>query len=138
MLEIDDLQRMDSSDEYPIALPVDDIDLEVRDWVPAMLGYTRRNRIPGLSAPEVGLGKALFVTNVPGDMMRVFINPTIKVYGKRINAERREHVSIHAYNLKDEQFLLSTTKGYYEGREEIGKVVAQVVQDMYAITSSPS
>jgi peptide deformylase len=129
MLSVDDLQLVDDPKSYP-AEEVQDIDEEVREWIPAMLGLARRNKLRGLSAPAVGLGKKMFVTNVEGDMMRVFINPRYHVYSKIINGKRREHISIHALNLKDEQFILNTEDGYYEGRLDIGLDMAALLLEM--------
>ena len=132
MLQIDELVFVRELPSEPAEV-VYSID-EVRDYVPAMIGILRKGAfLEALTGPEVGLNKRLIVTNVKGDYPRIFINPIVVGYGDILNEERHEHVSVHALNLKNEQFLLNTENGYYKGREDIGKRVALALQEAYAI-----
>lgn len=131
VLQIDDL-KFDPRPPSAEAEVVRDIDA-VRPFIPAMIGWLRRGEIQALPGPYVGLNYRVIVTNVPGDFARVFINPIVVGYGDLIDEKRHEHVSVHALNLKDEQFLLNTENGYYKGREDIGKLMAIALQDAYAI-----
>lgn len=140
MIEIDDLMFDRLSIEHPIDV-VKDVS-EVRDFVPAMLGWVRRQRMEhgnlhfALTAPEIGLNKMLMVTDGHEDYPRVLINPVVVDYSLVVKEERHEHVSIHAFNLKWEQYLLSTSEGYYVGRERCGIAMAKAVHDAYRILMS--
>jgi peptide deformylase len=114
---------------------VDSID-EVRKFIPAMIAWCRR--FDGdwvLTGPQIGVNKRFMITKINGDYPKIFINPIVIGYGELVNEERHEHASVHALNLKNEQFLLSTTTGYYAGREEVGKRMAEAVQTGYKLIS---
>jgi len=132
MLQIDDLKWVPIAERSKAAV-VHDI-AEVRAYIPAMIGWLRRQAfVDYLTGPEVSLFKRVIVTNVEGDYSRIFINPVVIGYGDLIKEKRHEHVSVHALNLKNEQFLVNTENGYYKGREDIGKVMAVALQDAYTI-----
>ncbi|MBU1080872.1 MAG: peptide deformylase [Spirochaetes bacterium] len=46
-------------------------------FIRAMFGLMRKNHGVGLAAPQVGYSLRVFVTDVPGDKPRVFVNPEI-------------------------------------------------------------
>ena len=137
-MEIDDLVFKPLPRTQPLDI-VKDVS-EVREYVPAMLGWVRRSRmcsVPpyhyALAAPLVGLNKRLIVTDGPGDYPRVFINPVVVGYGDLYGHEKRhEHVSIHAFNLKWEQFLLCTETGYYALNEGCARSMSDAIQGAYA------
>jgi len=140
MVEIDDLV-FDNTLPYPHkAEVVEDIDEEVREYVPAIMGWLRRHTFRQVIAgPEMGLHKRLIVTNVQGDYPRTFINPVMVGYGEIVgsdNEKRHEHVSVHAINLKGEQFILNTESGYYKDRISIGKAMAKELQYAYSVLES--
>jgi peptide deformylase len=139
MLAIDDLvfKPLPRSQSLDIVRDVS----EVREYVPAMLGWVRRSRMNNntthyaLAAPLIGLNKRLIVTDGFEDYPRVFINPIVVGFGPCI-AERHEHVSIHAFNFKWEQSLLCTTEGYYADRERCGLDMAYFIQGAYEVLNS--
>lgn len=57
--------------------PVTEFDVGLATIVEEMFEAMRHDRGIGLAAPQVGLAKRIFVTDVEGDRKRVFINPEI-------------------------------------------------------------
>lgn len=95
----------------------------LRPLIVEMLRIALHDNLPSLSANQLGQTYRIFVTNVPNDHIRVFINPEIVVLDydqveveetcashPRKNAQRWRHraVRVWATNLKDYQFILDT------------------------------
>jgi peptide deformylase len=59
------------------AVPVKNIDDEIRQTANDMLNIMHAGKGVGLAGPQVGLLKRIFVTHAEGDEPRVFINPSI-------------------------------------------------------------
>ena len=59
------------------ALPIQDIDAQVKVLAQEMIETMHRGRGIGLAGPQVGLLQRIFVVQIDGDSPRVFINPTI-------------------------------------------------------------
>ena len=109
---------------------VGDIDMEVREFIPYLIRTMRREDGMGITANQVGINKAVFITNVPGDHIRIYINPKIETggrsiltregclsfSGKLIYRQRKRHAIIHAFNLKGEQFILDTHYKMYPSK----------------------
>ena len=89
----------------------------------SMIETMRAGRGIGLAGPQVGLGKRIFVTEVPGDIPRVFINPEIiqtspevvpyeegclSFPGVFANVMRSAKISIHALDETGKSFTLET------------------------------
>jgi len=87
----------------------------------AMLGLMHSMYGIGLAAPQIGIPLRLFVTDVPGDKPRIFINPTIialsenttkfqegclSLPGIHKDVIRPEQVKIEATDLKGRIFKL--------------------------------
>ena len=107
---------------------VGDIDTEVREFIPYLIRTMRREDGMGICANQVGINKAVFITNVPGDHIRIFINPQVietsgveiaaregclSFQGKVIHRQRKRHAIIRALNLKGEQFILDSRYKMY-------------------------
>ncbi len=60
-----------------VALPVVDIDGSMAALAKDMIDAMRIGRGVGLAGPQVGELKRIFVTQIDGDVPRVFINPSI-------------------------------------------------------------
>lgn len=127
MIEIDDLSLVDVPKQSRAA-PVLHIE-DIRAHVPAMIGYVRRAGYGYLTAPQVGLNYTVMITYLEGDYARVFINPSVRPYGRKLPTGYREHATVHALNLKDEQFILDTKEGYYAVVPSAGKELAKALQD---------
>jgi peptide deformylase len=56
---------------------VPSIDENIRAWLDQMKEAMKRNGGVGLAAPQVGLPFRMFVTGVPGEAPRAFVNPEI-------------------------------------------------------------
>ena len=108
---------------------VTDIDGEVREFIPYLIRIMRNEDGIGISANQVGINKAVFITNVPGDHIRIFINagirgtrgPDLNVKegclsypGKQLITQRKRHVLVHALNLSCEQFMIDTSDRIYK------------------------
>lgn len=59
------------------AEPVTEFDAGLALTVEEMFETMKHDRGIGLAAPQVGLAKRLFITDVEGDRKRVFVNPEI-------------------------------------------------------------
>ena len=108
---------------------VTDIDAEVRELVSCLIRVMRKEGGIGITANQIGSNKAVMILNIPGDYIHVCINPVIRSVsgrdlktkegclsypGKLLTApNRKRHVSLHALNLKGEQFILDTTDDIY-------------------------
>ncbi len=101
---------------------VPDINDEVRALVAEMFETMERGKGVGLAAVQVGELLRLFITKVPGDTGRVFINPDIletsidlvsmeegclSIPGLYTDVERPKTVRIQAWNEKGRPFTLA-------------------------------
>ena len=100
---------------------VEDIEKEVRPWMPYLIREMRRNFGIGITANQVGINKAVFVTDVPGDGIRIWINPEIEKRskaevdstegclsfpGEQLRTNRKRHVIVRALNLQGKEFVI--------------------------------
>ena len=101
---------------------VPDINDKVRDLVTEMIETMEKGKGVGLAAVQVGELFRIFVTKVPGDTARVFINPDIletsieqvameegclSIPGLYTDVTRPSSVRIQAWNEKGKSFTLS-------------------------------
>jgi peptide deformylase len=103
-----------------VALPV--IDPLPQGFIRAMFGLMHMKHGIGLAAPQVGYSLRVFVTDVPGDKPRAFINPEIIGFdnhytetaeegclsypGFFVRLRRPNGVSVKAYDKKGRLFFL--------------------------------
>lgn len=120
--------------------PVEDLDSTVRKYLPKFIKLLIDNDLHGLSLNQVGINKRLFIMDVPGDHIRVFVNPEIKTYGREVISEegcgtfpgkrvrhiRKRHAVMHAFNLKGEQFYVDTGYKMYSSR--VSMLMSAVMQ----------
>ena len=105
-----------------------DIDKEVRRYMPYLIRIMRKEDGLGITLNQVGINKAVFVTNTHGDHIRIYVNPVLVSTGggeietnegclsfpdKLISRQRKRHVVIRALNLKGEQIIVDTRYKYY-------------------------
>lgn len=116
----------------------------IRHYIPEMISICKREEALGLSANQVGLPYAIFVTVLPRDWPRIYINPTLKPFGKLITVQegclsnpgtlvtrkRFANAILLAENLKDEQVRMVSNQGYYQ-HLKIGQLAANVWQHEY-------
>ena len=57
--------------------PVSEIDENIKKLIEQMTEVLDKKKGVGLAAPQVGENKRIFITKIPGDIQRVFINPDI-------------------------------------------------------------
>lgn len=119
--------------------PIDDIGA-IWPTLLAMIKHVYENRLDGLSANQCGLNKQLFITDVPGDHIRIFINPIVTLvdfdmdehdeccasYDKPRVRYRHAHVIVDALNSRGERFVLDTSSPTYP--EEVGRRLAARIQ----------
>jgi peptide deformylase len=120
-------------DRHSVVVP--DINGDITSLVSEMFDAMDRGRGVGLAAVQVGKLFRLFVTRVPGDSPRVFINPDIletsiemepfeegclSIPGLYTDVIRPSSVRVQAWNLKGKPFSLSVD-GY----------LARVIQHEY-------
>ena len=101
---------------------VPDINDEIHTLITGMFETMEKGKGVGLAAVQVGELIRLFVTKVPGDMARVFINPDIletsidqvsleegclSIPGLYTDVERPKSVRLQAWNEKGRPFTLS-------------------------------
>lgn len=135
-------KRGDRSLLYTLCSPVDDIE-EVYPFVMAMIKYVIDHKLDGLAANQVGLAKQIFVTDVPGDHIRVFINPIVTItdhdmepheesccsYMKGRTRYRHAHVIVDHLNLKGERLILDSASPVYP-EEVMVRLAARVQHEM--------
>jgi peptide deformylase len=117
------------------ALPIQDIDGQVKALAQDMIETMHRGRGIGLAGPQVGLLQRIFVVQVDGESPRVFINPTIigtspeisqyeegclSIPGLYAELTRPEKVTVQAWNERGRPFTLDA-----EG------LLARVIQHEY-------
>jgi peptide deformylase len=117
------------------ALPIQDIDAQVKALAQEMIETMHRGRGIGLAGPQVGLLQRIFVVQIDGDSPRVFINPTIigtspeisqyeegclSIPGLYADVTRPEKVTVQAWNERGRPFTLDA-----EG------LLARVIQHEY-------
>jgi peptide deformylase len=117
------------------ALPIQDIDAQVKALAQEMIETMHRGRGIGLAGPQVGLLQRIFVVQIDGDSPRVFINPSIigtspeisqyeegclSIPGLYADVTRPEKVTVQAWNERGRPFTLDA-----EG------LLARVIQHEY-------
>lgn len=103
------------------ALPVQDIDGQVKALSQEMIDTMHRGRGVGLAGPQVGLMQRIFVVHIDGESPRVFINPTIigtspelslfeegclSIPGMYADVTRPDKVTVQAWNERGRPFTL--------------------------------
>jgi len=111
---------------------VSDIDENIKNIINEMTEILEKKNGVGLAAPQIGERKRIFITKVPGDIIRVFINPEIiqtsqelEVYeegclsipGVWANVVRPSAIIIQAWDVKGKVFKI-----------EVDGVLARVIQ----------
>ncbi|MDR2716732.1 MAG: peptide deformylase [Treponema sp.] len=106
-----------------------------KDVVQGMFDALKKGKGVGLAGPQIGLMQQIFVTNVDGDLPRVFINPSIietsqetakyeegclSVPGIYADVIRPKTVKVQAWNEKGRPFTL-----------EAGGLLARVILHEY-------
>jgi peptide deformylase len=101
---------------------VNDIDQGIKDFIEAMFDTMHSNKGIGLAAVQVGHLFRIFVTHVPDDIPRVFINPDIvetsleqnsleegclSIPGINADITRSAAVKVQAWNERDKPLSLS-------------------------------
>lgn len=124
---------------YSLCTPVRHTD-EVHDLVLSMIWRLRDEGLEGLSANECGEAKQLFITNVNGDGIRIYINPAVTIidhdmdehkeicasYDKARTRFRHGHVIVEATNFKGQRFVLDTSNPVYP--DDVGRRLAARIQ----------
>jgi peptide deformylase len=110
-----------------VCKPVVDIP-QAHDWMVQMSRIVHRDKLEGLSANQIGINKQAFVTNVRGDGMRFYINPTLTItdydmigYNEQCasyprNHKRRQrytHVIVDFFNWGGERVVVDTMHQKY-------------------------
>jgi peptide deformylase len=95
---------------------------QVRRLAPYLAALMKREGGVGIAANQAGVNIQLFVTNIPGDRVRFFVNPVVAPYGQvfRVNEgclsypgkvfhrKRHQHVRVDAFSLKGSKYRLDT------------------------------
>lgn len=117
------------------ALPIQDIDSQVKALAQQMIETMHQGRGIGLAGPQVGLLQRIFVVHIDGESPRVFINPTIigtspelsqyeegclSIPGLYADVTRPEKITVQAWNERGRPFTLDA-----EG------LLARVIQHEY-------
>ena len=77
---------------------------EMRDLLTGLLGAMFLLDLPSLSGPELGSSMPLVVTEVPGDYIRIFVDPKMKFY----NEKGHKFVKLAAFNYSGLAVVLDT------------------------------
>lgn len=104
-----------------VAVPLDEINDEMRKLLSDMFDTMIKANGVGLAAPQIGLSKRFFVVIADDDVKRVFINPQIiststglvdydegclSIPGVSERVKRAERVTVQAYNERGKAFTL--------------------------------
>lgn len=107
------------------SLPVTQFDSTLKDLCEAMFVTLKSKNGLGLAAVQIGELVQVFITNLPDDEPRIFINPSIIATSENYvwheegclsipnyydHVRRPEAVTIQAFNLKGKPFQLSATR----------------------------
>ncbi|MCL2704820.1 MAG: peptide deformylase [Spirochaetaceae bacterium] len=111
---------------------ISDIDDNIINLINEMTEILEKKNGVGLAAPQIGEKKRIFITKVPGDILRVFINPEIiqtsqeletyeegclSIPGVWANVVRPSAIIIQAYDIKGKIFKI-----------EVDGVLSRVIQ----------
>lgn len=124
---------------YSLCTPVRDRD-EVHDLVIAMIQRLRHEGLDGLSANQCGENKQLFITDVDGDGIRIYMNPVVTIidhdmdehleicasYDKARTRFRHGHVIVEATSFKGQQFFIDTSSSIYP--DAVGRRLSARIQ----------
>jgi len=106
------------------AQPIEIIDKNLIKTALQMIDALAVEKGVGLAGPQIGLQKRIFVTNVPGDTPRIFINPSIletstetikmeegclSIPGIYSDVVRAKAIKIQAWNEKGRPFTMEAT-----------------------------
>jgi len=109
-----------------------DIDENIKTIINEMIEILEKKNGVGLAAPQIGEKKRIFITKVPGDIIRVFINPEIiktsqeletyeegclSIPGVWANVVRPYAIGIQAWDINGKLFKI-----------EVDGVLARVIQ----------
>ena len=98
------------------------IDENIENLVNKMTEILEKKSGVGLAAPQIGESKRVFITKIPGDVLRVFINPDIiqtsqelesceegclSIPGVWANVVRPSAISIQAWDIKGKVFRIN-------------------------------
>jgi len=113
---------------FQVCRPVIDISND-KDWIVELVRIVLLEGIEGLSANQAGINKRVFVTNVRGDGIRIYINPILTIidYDQHLVEEschsyprstarrfRHNHVSLDALRFSGEREITDTTEDKYD------------------------
>jgi peptide deformylase len=102
--------------------PVINIDENIQNLIDKMTEVLEKQSGVGLAAPQIGEKKRIFITKIPGDILRIFINPDIiqtsqelesyeegclSIPGVWANVIRPAEISIQAWDIKGKIFRIS-------------------------------
>ena len=101
----------------------------------AMIGLMHAAKGIGLAAPQIGIPLRLFVTDVPGDKPRIFINPIITVFSGEMDTKNEGCLSLPGVNeMVKRSSRIKVTATDLKGREfvlECGGMLARCIQHEY-------
>lgn len=126
-----------------ICSPIHNIKAE-QDWIVQLTRLVIKNELEGLSANQVGINKQVFVTNVSGDGIRIYINPilTITDYDQHQYEEycasyprtnvmryRYSHIILDYLSFSGESDIVDTTDHKYN-RDAALRLSARIQHEM--------
>lgn len=107
---------------------IEKIDGKLIDLVNDMIGTLKEKGGVGLAAPQIGITRRVIIVNF-GDEMKVFINPEIKILGKKQIESNEGCLSI--YSIKD--FYVKRFKRIEVRAQDLkGKNITLVAEDLLA------
>jgi len=105
------------------AASVPEIDENIENLIKQMTEILEKKSGVGLAAPQIAEKKRIFITKIPGDILRVFINPEIiqtsqelqsyeegclSIPGVWANVIRPASISIQAWDISGKVFRIDT------------------------------
>lgn len=98
---------------------------QMKAVVTGVAGAMLKLGLRSLSGPEIGSSIPVVVTNVPGDVIRIFVDPYVEAYGPEEATQvpyikkAREHVELTALTYTGEGLLLDTAEMGYTNYKDL-------------------
>lgn len=97
---------------------------EIPRWVEAMVRIMRENDGVGIAAPQVGMGERFFVTALPRDEVRLFVNPQILSRSGRTVRSEESCLSLPGITADVKRNAWVTVR-YFDGDNEAREMTAR-------------
>lgn len=107
---------------------------EMEDVATGAVGAALRTGVWSVSGPEVGSRIPIVVCNIPGDLLRIFVDPIITPYKRKA----RQYVKLAALNYRGDDIKIDTYDMSYTKYEELALELIRQQQLFDSLPRPPS